>query len=60
MQLSEQNKYAVICAGSWGTTLANLLAEKGYPVTLWVYEQDLAERMQQSRVNDIYLPGFTL
>ena len=52
--------YAVIGAGSWGTTLANLLAEKGFPVTLWVFEQDLCARMQQSRTNDLYLPGVTL
>ena len=49
-------KIAVIGAGSWGTTLANLLAEKGYPVTLWCFEEDLAERMQQSGINDLYLP----
>ena len=50
----------VIGAGSWGTTLANLLAKKGYAVTLWVYEADLAERMAKSRVNDLYLDGITL
>ena len=55
-----QTNFAVIGAGSWGTTLANLLAEKGTPVTLWSYEADLAERMQRSRVNDLYLPGFHL
>jgi glycerol-3-phosphate dehydrogenase (NAD(P)+) len=50
----------VIGAGSWGTTLANLLAKKGFPVTLWVYEADLAERMAKTRINDLYLDGFTL
>ena len=50
----------VIGAGSWGTTLANLLAKKGYSVTLWAYEADLAERMAKNRVNDLYLDGFTL
>lgn len=53
-------KIAVIGAGSWGTTLANLLAEKGYPVILWCFEEDLATRMQQSRINDLYLPGVAL
>jgi len=53
-------KIAVIGAGSWGTTLANLLAHKGYPVTLWCYEEDLAERIQLSGINDLYLPGIKL
>ena len=51
---------SVVGAGSWGTTLANLLAEKGYPVTLWGYESDLVERMQRRHENDLYLPGFAL
>lgn len=55
-----QKGFAVIGAGSWGTTLANLLANKGFPVTLWCYEKDLAERMRKSAVNDLYLPGFQL
>ena len=53
-------KYTVVGAGAWGTTLANLLAEKGYSVTLWVYEADLCERMQETRINDLYLPEITL
>ncbi len=55
-----EKKIAVIGAGSWGTTLANLLAEKGYLVTLWCYEKDLAERIQSTKINDLYLPDFTL
>jgi len=51
---------AVIGAGSWGTTLANLLAKKDHRVTLWVYERDLAARMVAERENDLYLPGFPL
>ena len=50
----------VIGAGSWGTTLANHLAEKGYPVTLWAYEAELVERMQKTRVNDLFLADFKL
>ncbi len=53
-------KIGVIGAGSWGTTLANLLAKKGYDVTLWVYEQDLATRLSETRINDLYLDGITL
>lgn len=53
-------KIGVIGAGSWGTTLANLLAKKGHDVCLWAYEKDLVERMQKNRVNDLFLDGFAL
>lgn len=52
------NKIAVIGAGSWGTTLACLLADNGHDVTLWVYEKDLSDRIQSSRENDVFLPGY--
>ncbi|MCK4501974.1 MAG: NAD(P)-dependent glycerol-3-phosphate dehydrogenase [Desulfuromonadales bacterium] len=55
-----EKRIGVIGAGSWGTTLANLLAEKGYPVTLWCYESDLAERMAATGINDLYLPDVNL
>lgn len=55
------NSYiSVIGAGSWGTTLASLLAEKGYDVTLWAHEKDLAERINRERINNIYLPDFAI
>ncbi|HAM52967.1 MAG TPA: glycerol-3-phosphate dehydrogenase [Nitrospiraceae bacterium] len=51
---------AVIGAGSWGTTLACLIAEKGYDTSLWVYEKDLCAEMTATRINSVYLPGFSL
>ncbi len=53
-------RVAVIGAGAWGTTLANLLAKKGISVTLWVYERELVQSIRQSRENKTYLPGVTL
>jgi glycerol-3-phosphate dehydrogenase (NAD(P)+) len=50
----------VVGAGSWGTTLANMLAEKGLPVTLWAFEPQLVESMQTQRCNSMFLPGVTL
>lgn len=50
----------VIGAGSWGTSLANLLAKKGHKVVLWAYENELVERMQQTSINDMYLPDIKL
>ncbi len=53
-------KVAVIGAGAWGTTLANLLAKKGMDVSLWVFEEDLAKTMREGHENRFYLPGVSL
>jgi glycerol-3-phosphate dehydrogenase (NAD(P)+) len=50
----------VIGAGSWGTTLADLLAKKGHTVTLWAYEAELVAEMKATRINGLFLPGITL
>jgi len=50
----------VIGAGSWGTTLADLLAKKGHDVTLWAYEPELVDEMATTGINGIYLPGIPL
>ncbi|AJE01976.1 NAD(P)H-dependent glycerol-3-phosphate dehydrogenase [Geobacter pickeringii] len=53
-------RIGVIGAGSWGTTLANLLAKKGADVTLWAYEPELVAEMRERRVNSLFLPGIEL
>ena len=50
----------VVGAGGWGTALANLMAAKGLPVTLWGYEPDHVRDLQSSRVNSLFLPGVRL
>lgn len=47
----------VIGDGSWGTTLAILLARNGIETTLWSAFQDQALAMQSSRSNEAFLPG---
>jgi len=51
---------AIIGGGSWGTALAIVLAPRFDCVRLWVYEQELADRMCATGINDVYLPGFQL
>ncbi|QPJ63417.1 MAG: NAD(P)-dependent glycerol-3-phosphate dehydrogenase [Candidatus Nitronauta litoralis] len=51
---------AVIGGGSWGTALAIHLGNKGLPVDLWVWESDLAQSMQTTGENRLFLPGFRL
>ncbi|MEO7652102.1 MAG: glycerol-3-phosphate dehydrogenase, partial [Bryobacteraceae bacterium] len=53
-------RLAIIGGGSWGTALAIVLAPRFPSVLLWVYEQDLAERMRASGENDVYLQGCKL
>jgi glycerol-3-phosphate dehydrogenase (NAD(P)+) len=50
---------AIIGAGSWGTALAIVLAPRFERIRLWAHESDLVERMVSTRVNDVFLPGFT-
>lgn len=59
-QRVEQKRVAVIGAGSWGTALANHLAELGHPVTLWARDEQLARRLESERENAPYLPGVVL
>lgn len=56
----QSTRVAVIGAGSWGTALANLLAAKGYDITLWARAWLLAQRMTRDRENGLYLPGVPL
>jgi glycerol-3-phosphate dehydrogenase (NAD(P)+) len=58
--IPREERIAVVGAGSWGTTLANLLAEKGLRVVLWVFEEELLGDMEKERENKIFLPGIRL
>jgi glycerol-3-phosphate dehydrogenase (NAD(P)+) len=51
---------AVLGAGSWGTTLANLLAAKGETVRLWAFEPEVVEAINRSHENPVFLPGVRL
>ncbi|MEI6638311.1 MAG: NAD(P)H-dependent glycerol-3-phosphate dehydrogenase [Chlorobium sp.] len=48
---------AVLGAGSWGTTLAVLLAKKGYQVRLWAHRPEFAFMLDAERQNLRYLKG---
>ena len=48
---------AVLGAGSWGTTLAVLLAKKGHEVRLWAHRPEFAATLSAERENRRYLKG---
>lgn len=53
-------KIGVMGAGSWGITLADLLARKRHDVTLWVHTADRVEDMKRNRVDRTYLPDLAI
>jgi glycerol-3-phosphate dehydrogenase (NAD(P)+) len=53
-------KAAVIGAGSWGTTFAQVLCDAGTPVTLWSRSAAAAEAITATHENHRYLPGIAL
>lgn len=53
-------RIGIVGAGSWGTALAKLLADKGFALDLWVFEPEVREQIEKDRENKVFLPGFIL
>ncbi len=51
---------SVIGAGSWGTTLANILGENGNKVLLWARDKGKCEEINGKHTNKRYLPDLKL
>ncbi len=52
-------RIAVLGAGSWGTTVASLLAGHN-DCTVWARDPELAREIYERDANSRYLPGFAL
>jgi glycerol-3-phosphate dehydrogenase (NAD(P)+) len=50
----------VVGAGAWGTALADLLTRNGHDVTLWAYEPDVVESINEKHENSRFLSGHAL
>ncbi|MGO9197882.1 MAG: NAD(P)H-dependent glycerol-3-phosphate dehydrogenase [Acidimicrobiales bacterium] len=49
----------VLGAGSWGTTMASLIAPR-HPTILWARDEKVARQVQDEKVNTGYMAGFFL
>lgn len=58
--LGIKNSIAIIGAGSWGTALACILAEKGLFISLWVHGGQTYQFIRERRENVYYLPGIKI
>lgn len=50
----------VMGAGSWGTALAAMLAQRGLRVQFWGRDEALMRQIASTRTNERYLPGLAL
>jgi len=53
-------KIGVVGGGAWGTALAQTLSQAGRDVTLWAYEVDTVQEINEHLTNRIFLPGVEL
>lgn len=60
MNTPDMKPIAILGAGSWGTALALYLSRRGQTVRVWSIDPKEIEAMQTDRVNNRYMPGYTL
>ncbi len=54
------SKIVVLGAGSWGTTIAKVIADGGNDVLIWARRSEQADEINQHSTNDEYLPAINL
>lgn len=51
---------SVLGGGSFGTVIANIVAENGYAVNFWMRDREVVDQVNVTRENPKYLPGYQL
>ena len=54
------SRIVVMGAGSWGTTVAKVIADAGSEVVLWSRREEVANEINETKRNSDYLPGIDL
>ena len=54
------SRLVVMGAGSWGTTIAKVIADAGNEVVLWSRREEVAIEINETKRNSDYLPGIDL
>lgn len=60
IQQAARQRVAVLGGGSFGTTLANIMADNGHAVMLWLRDEARAEEINREHRNSAYLPELAL
>jgi len=59
-QPTQNHRAAVLGGGSFGTAIANILAENGFAVMQWMRSAETIQQIKTERENKRYLPGVKL
>jgi glycerol-3-phosphate dehydrogenase (NAD(P)+) len=57
---AQKHNIAVIGGGSFGTAIANMVAENGHLATIWLRSEERAKQINEQHYNSAYLPGCQL
>ena len=55
-----KSKFSILGAGSWGTVLANLLANNGHECLMHTRNQKVFDSINSKRINEVYHPKFKI
>lgn len=58
--MREKNIITVLGSGAWGTTIAALLAEKGFETNIWAREDKVVREINEKHSNSSFLKDITL
>ena len=58
--MKQKDHVGVIGAGSWGTAVANIFSDSGYPTTIWGRDPSVVEAINSRQENSKYLKGLPL
>ena len=58
--MTDKHKVAIVGGGSFGTAIANIVADKGHDVCLWMRNAERADEVNTQHCNSAYLPGIAL
>ena len=53
-------KIAVLGAGAWGLAIADVIAKKDFPVSVWEFDKDICNELDTTRKVENKLPGYII
>tara|TARA_R110002167_G_scaffold40930_3_gene125378 strand:- start:5532 stop:6548 length:1017 start_codon:yes stop_codon:yes gene_type:complete len=58
--MAKKHKVAIIGGGSFGTAIANIIADNGHDTCQWMRTPERVQEVNEQHTNEVYLPGIKL